>query len=86
MPLQLYLLQRPEDDQADFDQYIGCVAAAWSEDDARKIHPKDEPGGKWVTHDPRGGWVPPESLIVTLLGDAGPNIKRGVVLASFKAG
>jgi hypothetical protein len=80
--MNLYLISRQEDDEADWDTYIAAVVAAPSESAARKIRPN----GGVNSEESCGGWTPPSKVVVKYLGVAGSKIKEGVVLDSYKAG
>jgi hypothetical protein len=78
--LKLYHVRRT--DNGGYDSYSEFVAAAYSEDDARKMHPDGGEGeqSSWLwtwTHD---------TLSITYIGEAAPGIHRGVIVASFHAG
>jgi hypothetical protein len=75
--MNLYLLTRPD---GEYDTFGGAVVCAESEAEARGIHP-GECWGKEMT-DPKL-WIPPDKVIVKLIGLAAPSITRGVVWASF---
>jgi hypothetical protein len=64
-----------------WDQYIGAVVVAESEEEARKIHPGfGEWGDTWCER-------PEDVTLVTYIGEAASDFKRGdVVLSSFHAG
>lgn len=85
--MKLYLIS--QGDHNGYDTYDSAVVAAESEEKAAKIHPglnseyfdarKD-----WGVY---GGWANShKSVDVKLIGEAAPNTKAGVILASFNAG
>lgn len=81
--MNLYLIERPDDNPAGYDDYDSAVVCANSEDEARMIHPRgtdwDGKAGEWDS------WVGSETVRVTLIGVATAPVK-GVVCASFNAG
>uniref|UniRef100_A0A6M3K9T3 Uncharacterized protein n=1 Tax=viral metagenome TaxID=1070528 RepID=A0A6M3K9T3_9ZZZZ len=72
----------------DYDTYDSAVVCAESESEARIIVPGGEDiefGGEkeyWMNN----VWTVPESVSVEYLGEARPDLPKGVVLASFNAG
>ena len=78
--MNLYLLTRPEDGQAGWDEYVGAVVAARTAEDARHTHPR---GGEQVAE--FNTWIPPDKVIVRLIGIADPSVAPGVVMDSFNA-
>lgn len=82
--LSLYLISQQVN--PGYDTYDSAVVAAASEEDARTIHPdgsKDWDGkDRW----PFSSWADAECVTVVRVGDAAPNVVRGVVCASFNAG
>lgn len=87
--LKLYLLERT-DDCCHYDTYDSVVVAAFSEDDAKLINPdgsKDNVGSDAYHHLNGGQWVCKlDQIEVKLIGIAGADVLRGVILASFNAG
>ena len=95
-PLRLYLLTQTV--VTDYDTYDSAVVCAESEDAARLIHPGDQ--SEWYAkHQPdkpppnpwpsggSGTWADrPDQVQVKCIGTAAPDIKPGLVLASFNAG
>lgn len=74
--------------KSDWDVYIGAIVVANDAEDAKTIHPN---GGPFVEWDGTGrrnwGWVDKLSEIdVDEIGEANPNMERGVVLDSYCAG
>ena len=65
-----------------YDTYSDAVVAAETEDEARKIHPS----GEDVDKDYDFTWTTPDNVQVSYLGEAAPNISKGVICASFHAG
>ena len=83
--MKIYKVERPNGDWG-YDEYDGfVVVVAESEDAARNTHP--DPSGLGEHNRHRGTWpVDLSTLVVTEIGVASPDIKPGVVLASFTAG
>jgi len=79
--MKLYLLTQIV--TTGYDTYDACVVAAYSEEDAKTIHPSKY--AKWDDFYPCWA-LQPNQVTATLIGDAEDNISRGVVLASFNAG
>jgi hypothetical protein len=81
--MHLYLITRIGK-SAHYDEFEEAVVAARSPKDARSIHPDRD----WVGANDLGGatWVPPEKVRATRVGTASRRTKRGVVVASFRAG
>lgn len=81
--LNLYLIERPKGNTFEYDQYESAVVCAYTEAEARMIHPI---GHSWDgINFGSGSWVNASEVRVTLLGFA--NIDPGpVVCASFRAG
>lgn len=67
-----------------YDTYDSAVVAAYSEDEARNMHPRD---GSPLRENKWSGWVDDPALVsCELIGVASSGVQRGVVLASFNAG
>lgn len=99
MPLNIYKVSRVTD--IDYDEYSAFICAAESEDDARRLHPRDWKSSVLATD---GFWYDEHStaedepwrdsswpdnistLKVELLGTATPSFLPGVLLALFHAG
>lgn len=85
--MKLWLLTREGD--ADWDTYDSAVVAAETAEDAVLIHPDGE-HRNWPPRDRRlsnATWAKTLTEVTAkLIGDAAPDIDRGVVLASFNAG
>lgn len=79
--MKLYLISQNEN--IDYDTYDSAVVAAHNEEEASKIHP-DPPYGSW--EDCRDWCSSPNVVKVEYIGEAAPNVKKGVILASFNAG
>ncbi len=75
--LNIYLIS--QDVNKEYDTYDSAVVIAENEDDARIIHPG-------CTFDNFYTWANPNNVKVKLVGTALPDLKRGVVCASFNAG
>lgn len=74
--MKLYLLT--QDENTGYDTYDSCVVCAENENEAKKIEP--------TNFFPRFGWTTPNKVKIKYLGEAAPNIEKGVVIASFNAG
>ena len=79
--MKLYLLTRPDEQSAEYEEFIGAVVAADTAEEARRIHPGEADGTTHARY-----WITPDKVIVKLIGQADPSIPRGVVLDSFNAG
>jgi len=81
--MNLYLLTR--DNAHDYDEYDSCVVCAENEEDAKSIcpdgsaMPRVRPSGYW-------SWVLTPHVICEFLGEAKPDLLRGVVCSSFNPG
>lgn len=70
-------------DNMGYDTFDSCVVAAETKEDAKKIHPRGAIYPYWSYNE----WaVSSDSVQVKLIGEATPETKRGVILASFNAG
>lgn len=78
----LYLIS--QDTNTEYDTYSDAIVAAWTEDEARNIHPRGYTPS-WMISFSGGDWAEPKDVSVKLIGVAEQDIK-GVVLASFHAG
>ena len=81
--MRLYIISTNANDR--FNAFSRAVVAAETEEDARKIHPD----GRTVVADREdylGAWVPLSQVEVDYLGDAKPDTKPGVILASYISG
>jgi hypothetical protein len=80
--LKLYLLK--QDDNDDYNTYDSCLVAATSVDDVKTIHAD---GSDFKENEEWPTWaLNPQSITVKLIGDASPDIKRGVIISSYNAG
>lgn len=68
-----------------YDTYDSAVVAAESHADAKKIHPSDDQS-RWTQPYSRTWASKPVEVSATLIGEAKPGTKAGVILASFNAG
>ena len=73
-----------------YDTYDSAIVCAKNEDDARLIHPDNNnrwnPETKnWTPYQWDRTWTLPYNVSVSYIGIAAPNIREGVVLASFNA-
>ena len=89
--MNLYLLTQSEN--TGYDTYDSCVVTAATADEAKQIHPTGDIYGdkscRWNSWDSDWGptWAKsPDNVNCTLLGTAVPDVKCGVLLASFNAG
>ena len=86
--MNLYLIS--QSDVEGYDTFSDAVVAAYTEDEARTIHPnhnceKRIPLPEMDFH--LGDWTnSPNKVLVTFIGLADPKIKAGVICASFHAG
>ena len=78
--MNLYIVTR--NDSYTWDNYDSFIVACESEEEARKTHPShgDGWGRDWITKDQIN------TLTIELLGQATPNLEKGVVLSSFSNG
>lgn len=79
--MRLWLISQTE--TTGYDVYDSAVVAAESADEAQRLHPGeyddwDTTYASWATK--------PENVKVELIGEAAPEVKEGVVCASFNAG
>lgn len=85
--MNLYKISQDKNDN--YDSYDSFIAAAESEEEARRIHPSPNTKGEWwnSTAYDYGDWVRDlECITVELIGEAKPNTIKGVILSSFNAG
>ena len=80
--MKLFKLTRPENKRADYGDYDCCVVVALDEEDARTIHPNEEMEKPEERACYDYSWINPEDVIVQFLGEATPEIPRGVIVAS----
>ena len=80
--MNIYLIEQT--DNQNYDTFDSAIVAASTEDKARLIHPSDIENWDGQS-DKYGTWVNSEMVTVTLIGLAIDN-KKGVLLASFRAG
>jgi len=81
--MKLFLISQDQND--DYDTYDSAVVAAPDEETARQADPyngKPMEWGKTFSSWCRG----PEHVTVRYIGEAAPDVKQGVVCASFNAG
>ncbi len=82
----MYIYKISQDINGGYDTYDSAVVVAISAIDAADIHPDDI---EWNGLGSVGAWVTRKNINkikVELIGDAHPEQKRGVILASFNAG
>ena len=79
--MKLWLISQTE--TQGYDVYDSAVVAAESAEEASHLHP-----GEYTTWDDNyPSWATkPENVKVELIGDAAPDVTKGVVCASFNAG
>ena len=75
--LKLYKIKQDVNDY--YDTYDSAIVAAFSEEEARNIHPAEDWGSQHT-------WADPEEVTVTYIGIAATDLEKGVVLSSFNAG
>lgn len=81
--MKLFLIS--QSNNQNYDSYDSAVVAAESHAEAKKIHPNGDPS--YWTQSYSNTWVSsPLEVSATLLGEAKPGTKAGVILASFNAG
>lgn len=89
--LYLYLISQSENN--DYDTYSDAVVAAYSEEDAKHIHPSEVyvwRNNKWVYPDSdseeiSSSWTTPDNVQVKVIGVSN-DTKPGIILSSFHAG
>lgn len=82
--MNLYLLDAgpPE-----YEQFNAIVVCAESEEAAMKIHPTEKPRpSDEISQSYWDGQWPIDKVKIEFLGVAAPNVKPGVIVASFNAG
>ena len=82
--MKLFLISQREN--KDWDTFDSFVAAALDEETARNMSPD---GGvvDWKDKSIYSNWCSkPSEVFVKYLGEASPEIKQGVICASFRAG
>ena len=73
-----------QDEASGYDTWSDAVVCAESEDDAKTIHPWQYDDA-WARNG--GFWCKsPESVTAKYLGEAAPDLKRGIICSSFHAG
>lgn len=78
--MNIYKLERP--DRCKYDGHDSVVVVAETEDEARQI----QPNGEFTFVKYFSTWVPPEKVIVTLIGTAIGFTTKQVICASFNVG
>lgn len=78
----LYLYRIFQNENSGYDTYDSAVVCAYSEEDARTIHPCGNSARTWGN----GDWAAPREVNVKYLGEAHKSLKRGAIVASFNAG
>lgn len=81
--MNLYLISRNE--AIGYDEYDSAIVAAESPEDAITIHPDRQKASVPQAGDHSWAYNV-KNIEVTLIGQATPKTKRGVILASFNAG
>jgi hypothetical protein len=80
--VKLWLIE--QDVNNDYDTYDSAVVAAETEEEARLTHPS---GRQWDGNDTEAcTWCEAGFVNVEYIGEAKPNLPKGVVVASFNAG
>jgi len=82
--MNLYMLS--QSDNTWYDTYDSCIVAAETEDAARMIHPGSGFGPHGHGYVDKSWANSPESVSVSLIGQAKEGMEAGIVLASFNAG
>lgn len=83
--MKLYLIEQNEN--VNYDTYDSAVVAAPDEHTARHTHPNgyDMNADEWTRR--YSSWCSsPDKVKVTFIGEAMPDVVRGVICASFNAG
>ena len=95
MTMNLYLISQDVND--DYDTYISAVVTAATEEEAKRIHPRnllwDEEGGYWYSRNPDGtvwvrgcsNWAHPNHVKAICIGTSNGKM-NGVICASYNAG
>ena len=82
--LKLYHISQSEN--SGWDTFSDLVVCANSEDEARHIHPSQYKDDPWA-EDAYSAWCKsPDQVEVVYIGIAAPDVKPGIVCASFHAG
>ena len=77
--MNLYKISQEEN--VGYDTYDAVIVCAFSEDDAKTIHPEGQWPDRWSS------WCSsPNNVTVELIGTALEDANQGIVLASFNAG
>lgn len=87
MTLKLYHIS--QEVHNDYDTYSDCVVAAKDEADARMISPDGgdlDPHAKSEPYSFHSWATDPKDVTAVYIGEAAPDIERGVICASFHAG
>lgn len=89
--LCLWLVSRGEGAHVTYDQYDSFLCTAFTEDEARRLHPDGSIWNAtpfWGDDDLISSWpIRPEDVTVKLIGIADQSLTRGAVLiASYNAG
>lgn len=83
--LNIYLLEQHQN--TGYDTYDSCVVAARTPEDAVRMNPDDQDNPDPPWNNRYTAWArSPDKVTCTLIGRAVPDIKRGVIIASFNAG
>ncbi len=84
--MNLYLLTQTTN--TGYDTFDSCVVQAESKDKARLIHPSGQPPRDESNLEYyRSGWVKPNLVTVTYLGQATPSLNLPIIIcSSFNAG
>ena len=87
----LHLYRISQNVNNDYDTYDSAVVAAFSECDARSIHPDGYAEVVPEMEDSSNGyllyaWCLRKDVKVEYIGEAASDVKRGVVCSSFNAG
>lgn len=82
--MKVLLWKLTQDQCRGYDTYDSCVVAAYTEDEAKKIHPASD---SWHWNNTSTWTSSPENVTAEPIGVAKPSIKAGTVIcSSFNAG
>lgn len=79
--MKLYKISQTVNDN--YDTYDSAVVCADNADEAKKMHPSgNDDRSRYYMQD----WCEIKDVEIKYIGEAGADIKRGVIVASFNAG
>jgi len=84
--MKLYHVSQTENN--DYDTYSDFVVCAESEEEARNTHPSQYKQNPWANDGfSYSTWCrSPEQARVIYLGEAAPDVEKGIICSSFHAG